>query len=62
MSSVAVDIYYGFNVDRSTRLRMKFPGAMRAEVFKAIREVRVRTGYDKICAGAPSMRRNKITM
>ena len=62
MSSVAADIYYGFNVDRCTRQRMKGPGAARAEIFEAVREVGVRTGYDKICVSAPSLRGDKITV
>ena len=55
MSSVAADIYYGFNVNRCTCQRMEGPSAARAEIFEAVREVGVRTGNDKICAGAPSM-------
>ena len=62
MSSVAADIYYSFNVDQCTRQRMEGPGAVRAEIFEAVREVGVRTGYDKICASAPLMRGNKISM
>ena len=61
MLSVAADIYYGFDVNRSTRQRMKSPGAVRAEVFIAIWEVRVRMGDDKVVMSVPLMRRDKIT-
>ena len=61
MSSVAADIYYGFDVNRCMRNRMEGPGATRAEILKAVWEVRVKTSNDKIGAGAPSMGGDKIT-
>src|SRR5271154_2400634 len=61
MSSVAADIYYRFDVNRSVRNRMERPGTASAEIFKAVWEVGVKTSNDKIGAGAPSMGRDKIT-
>ena len=61
MSSVAADIYYRFDMDWSKRQRMKVPDAARAEIFVAVWEVQVRTGYDKVFASVPSMRGDKIT-
>ena len=40
---------------------MEGPGTAGAEIFKAVREVGVKTSNDKIGAGAPSMGRDKIT-
>ena len=41
---------------------MEGPGAARAEIFKAVREIGVKTSNDKIGASAPSLRRDKIVM
>ena len=41
---------------------MKGPGAARAKIFEAVREVGVKTGYDKIGASASSLRGDKITV
>src|ERR1700677_4786736 len=62
MSSVAAHIHYRLNVDRCTSFRIEGPGAARAEVFKAVREIGVKTGDDKIGEGGPSLRRDKIVM
>ena len=62
MSSVAADIHYSLDVDQCTRQRMESPGAMRAEIFEAVREFGVKASDDKIGASAPSLRRDKIMM
>ena len=62
MSSVVADIHYRLNVDRCTSFRMESPGAARAEVFKAVGEIGVRSCNDKIGASAPSLHRDKIVM
>src|ERR1700677_4821447 len=62
MSSVTANIHYRLNVDRCTSFRMESPGAARAEVFKAVREIGVKTGDDKIGASAPSLRSDKIVI
>ena len=40
---------------------MEGPGAARAEIFEAVWEVGVRTGYDQVVMSAPLLRRDKIT-
>src|ERR1700677_1158345 len=62
MSSVAAYIHYRLNVDRCTSFRIEGPGAARTEVFKAVREIGVKAGDDKIGASAPSLRSDKIVM
>ena len=62
MSSVAADIHYRLNVDRCTSFRIEGPGAASAEVFKTVREIRVKAGDDESRSSAPSLRSDKIML